>query len=506
MYLKNARIQNIRCFEDISLSFKAARGPDEDRQLNWNVILGNNGDGKSTLLQFLAACLVDKTTAQLLLNPSENDLVRGIESFGIYGATICREENDRQQGNTPIKNERLVQYLLARQGKEIDIEGADGNKIYFPAKSEILEPSQAFQKHFGPDYSILIEDMDYLKRHAFSKSEDWGWISCGYGPFRRIAGFSSQAAMVKEPLRKRFITLFDEGASLFECESWLKELDRKASKESKDGFSRRTQSKIVEVIKGLLPGITNLLFEDEIIFLKGEERFFLDQLSDGYRSMFVLAVDILSWLEKMRDANELTRPLNETRGVVLIDEIDAHLHPRWQRQIGFWLPKAFPNIQFIVTSHSPFVAMAAGKGALAILERDPGTGAVGIRQFPGSPQGIAADRMLSDILGVENLYDVETEVLLDLFDALRTRKLKGPITEELIDKLFVKMTDAADEIPLEFDQKDLVRVLRRRKINSFEALQSFLNQRLQDQPASPQSQQLKADMDFFATYKVDLGE
>ena len=59
-------------------------------------------------------------------------------------------------------------------------------------------------------------------------------------------------------------------------------------------------------------------------------------------------------------------------GVVLIDEIDAHLHPEWQREIGFWLKRHFPNIQFIVTSHSPLICQAADPNGLFVLP-EPGS-------------------------------------------------------------------------------------------------------------------------------------
>lgn len=59
-------------------------------------------------------------------------------------------------------------------------------------------------------------------------------------------------------------------------------------------------------------------------------------------------------------------------GVVLIDEIDAHLHPEWQREIGFWLKRHFPNIQFIVTTHSPIICQAADPNGLFVLP-EPGS-------------------------------------------------------------------------------------------------------------------------------------
>ena len=58
-------------------------------------------------------------------------------------------------------------------------------------------------------------------------------------------------------------------------------------------------------------------------------------------------------------------------GVVLIDEIDAHLHPEWQREIGFWLKRHFPNIQFLVTTHSPIICQAADPNGLFVLP-EPG--------------------------------------------------------------------------------------------------------------------------------------
>jgi hypothetical protein len=59
-------------------------------------------------------------------------------------------------------------------------------------------------------------------------------------------------------------------------------------------------------------------------------------------------------------------------GVVLIDEVDAHLHPEWQRKIGFWLKEHFPNIQFIVSTHSPLVCQAADAGRIFHLP-EPGS-------------------------------------------------------------------------------------------------------------------------------------
>ena len=89
----------------------------------------------------------------------------------------------------------------------------------------------------------------------------------------------------------------------------------------------------------------------------------LRALSDGYRSAVGLLLDILRLLF-MTTGSLTTERRNghlcvAAEGVVLIDEADAHLHPEWQRQIGFWLTDRLPGIQFIVTTHSPFICQAA---------------------------------------------------------------------------------------------------------------------------------------------------
>ena len=101
------------------------------------------------------------------------------------------------------------------------------------------------------------------------------------------------------------------------------------------------------------------------------------EMSDGYRAALALLADILRHLINVYGVTDLTdRDANgklfKRSGVVLIDEIDAHLHPEWQREIGFWLKRHFPNIQFIVTTHSPIICQAADPNGLFVLP-EPGS-------------------------------------------------------------------------------------------------------------------------------------
>ncbi|NJK32775.1 MAG: AAA family ATPase [Deltaproteobacteria bacterium] len=75
-------------------------------------------------------------------------------------------------------------------------------------------------------------------------------------------------------------------------------------------------------------------------------------------------------------------------GVVLIDEVDAHLHPTWQREIGYWFTRWFPNIQFIVTTHSPLICQAAERGSILRLPSP------GHDEYPRVVTGLERERLL----------------------------------------------------------------------------------------------------------------
>lgn len=98
----------------------------------------------------------------------------------------------------------------------------------------------------------------------------------------------------------------------------------------------------------------------------------VDELSDGFRSALSLVVELLRQLSAAFGYETEDPCRVEAAGVCLIDEVDAHLHPTWQRRIGDFLVKAMPNIQFIVTTHSPLVCQAESTRSVFLLP-EPGT-------------------------------------------------------------------------------------------------------------------------------------
>ncbi len=115
-------------------------------------------------------------------------------------------------------------------------------------------------------------------------------------------------------------------------------------------------------------------------------------------------------------------------GVVLVDEIDAHLHPEWQRKIGFWLKRHFPNIQFLVTSHSPIICQAADPGGLFVLP-EPGSKDIPRPLNDGEYEKIIASRpdtiLLTPAFGLQNTRSPRAVKARAEYARLQAKKRSG---------------------------------------------------------------------------------
>jgi putative AbiEii toxin of type IV toxin-antitoxin system len=130
---------------------------------------------------------------------------------------------------------------------------------------------------------------------------------------------------------------------------------------------------------GFLPHHTRLekISSREVLFVDGNGyRVPVEELSDGYRSILSMTFELIRQLAATYGPKRVFHPKDPTKvnvpGVVLIDEVDAHLHPTWQRKVGLWFREHFPKMQFIVTTHSPLVCQAAEMGTVWRLPK-PGT-------------------------------------------------------------------------------------------------------------------------------------
>lgn len=157
--------------------------------------------------------------------------------------------------------------------------------------------------------------------------------------------------------RLGFMTLFNNDMTLHDPTDWLKNKLLSPSVHSELSFGE-----LKKVITSLLEKKVEIVCDgSEVYFMEKGYKLTMKELSEGYRSTIIFVCDLLS---KLSDRCGDDENVFEQSGVVMIDEICQHLHPRWQKTIVKKLRTLFPNIQFIMTTHSPVIVLGASNDAI----------------------------------------------------------------------------------------------------------------------------------------------
>ena len=344
-YFLSLEVENVRCFgKKQKLDLSDGKG----KPAPWTIILGVNGTGKTTLLQCLTG-------------------------FGIVAQ------------NYEVK----LGSKVARTGSQFQ-QFIDNS---FPSLLRTLSPSHAIVTaefiattaiHHEPSLEGTVQYQEFAKKRELTSS-DTGMIFedpkhapkiYAYGAGRRIGEIAFlQESEDDDPTG----TLFSDKAKLRNPEEWLIYLDYTSSTEHmvpRDRVLQRKRREIaIELLKEVLWEIDGIRFvpgegmrpKPRVEFLTKFGWVPFRQLGYGYQSLATWVADFASRMVERYPYSE--NPLAEP-AVVLVDEIDLHLHPKWQRELMGRLTKLFPNTQFIATAHSPLIAQAAADANLAVLRRD----------------------------------------------------------------------------------------------------------------------------------------
>lgn len=169
------------------------------------------------------------------------------------------------------------------------------------------------------------------------------------------------------------------------------------------------------------------------------------QLPDGVRSTVAWVADFMMRQDLVRWEPSLggKRP-----GFILLDEIDAHLHPYWQRRLLPAMRRALPDVQIIATSHSPFVIFSCPDSRVHVLELDS-HGVAHQRPPIDSPIGESVTTTLKEIFGVESRFDILTEQELNEWNDLKKRESKGDLSKAdrlKLGSLTVTLSERSEEL------------------------------------------------------------
>ena len=419
MYVDSLQLENVKGFKSLKFDFQRPNSS----PAGWTVIVGGNSSGKSTILKAIALALAGPNVARQAINP----------------AGWIHSKMDKATVKLKLQWER----------------SADAFKEIGKTPAEQFEIGLRWQSE-GKSSQIDLKELEFRNpsggRLQRANRGPWnsntsGWFSCGYGPMRRLTGSSNEATRhaLAGGKEAAFVTLFFEDAALSESELWLKELQFKALEKN------LAAEILVDQIKaflndGLLPhqfALTKITSEhvfvqkqwDGELPTSGIELPMRD-LSDGCRSVYALLLDIIRHLadaygvDGLFGKDETGRRIVMRPGVILIDEVESHLHPRWQQNICEWLKQRFPSIQFIVTTHSPLIVQAADPNGIFVLPlpgEDNEPRRLETEEYQKVVLGRATNVLLGEAFRLDSTRGQWAQKQIKLWEELEAKKQAGVI-------------------------------------------------------------------------------
>ncbi len=353
MFLKRLALTNIRSIERLEMSFETAG----NHVRKWTFILGENGTGKSSILRAIALLVAgSEALPELLVRP---------DSWIRLGCSECVMEAEL------VTAEGEERHIALRWGRGQHI------RTIFEQNKESMDRLDAALRHGNRNYFTI-----------------------GYGVSRRCVD-SRSVNMFREvfanPRAQCVATLFSSDAVLNPLDTWAMDMEYRRSKAGLET--------VRQALADLLPGVTLSRIDREnrvLLFSTQDGELPLDQLSDGYQNMAAWCGDLLYRITTTY--GDYKRPL-AVRGLLMIDEIDLHLHPVWQR---------------VFTTHSPLTAQQAGEGELYFLRRASATGPSQLEAYAGAPNKLLTHQLLlSPAFGLPSMNSKEVEDLRGEYRSLQ---------------------------------------------------------------------------------------
>lgn len=409
MRIDRLEIENFKKFSDYTL----------DLHPQFTLLVGDNGTGKTTILDALAIAagiwLVNSPDTTLN-NSRRNILPSEIRLEAIESDTITQfiERKPVQIKAIGTINSQQVRWL-----RQIKTNGSRTSNT--EAKQALAIISTLFQQ---------VEAGEKI----------WLPIIAYYGAGRAWLPSNQRdpkATTHTSPARRwdAFYDCFKERIRIADLHTWFQK--EAIASVNRQGQMRPGYKVVKLAILRCIPNADDLWFDPEgseiVVSIQGNPQPF-SNLSAGQKMMVGLIADIAikivtqnaSFLIEKLDisSQELPLILQQTSGLVLIDEIDVHLHPKWQRQVVDDLTRTFPSIQFVCTSHSPLVIGEVEATCIRVLERDEETGQV-ICTIPLESYGLDANRILEEQMGSSERNKEVADKLHALFRLIDDENFDG---------------------------------------------------------------------------------
>ena len=323
MVISNLNIKNFKGYTEFSI------------QLNpkFNMIVGNNGSGKTAILEALAVAV-----GSFFLG-IKNTNTRGIHNDEIHISS------------TELSEEYLFPVVISAKGI-INDENINWSRELNGVRNRTTTVNAEKIKSIALQLDNMVRLGEKVNLPII--------LYYSTGRLFDQARKNDKGNSKKEVLSSRFRAYercLDSKSTYSQFEEWYKGKELARLQKGKEDFALEVVKNAIvnpDKVRGL-----RIIFNDN-------RNLPFQSLSDGTRNFFAIIADI-SYKCLVLNPHLEHQAIEHTKGIILIDELDLHLHPDWQKRIVISLKETFPLIQFIVTTHSPFLIQEAGKDELIIL-------------------------------------------------------------------------------------------------------------------------------------------
>lgn len=406
MNLEKLKLHNFRCFEDLEVDF-------HDKL---TVIVGANGAGKTTILEAAAIAvgtLLYSLDGVINYGIKKNDAHN--KCFNMGSVVDVQPQYPVEVSADGIVDNKPISWKRSRNSE-------NGKTTVVDAK-EMAQISEEYQQRLrNGDASLIMPVIAY-----YGTGRLWDYHR------------EKKADTFKKNTRTNgYIDCLDGTANIKLMMNWFKKMAWSEGQSGKPSPEFAAVRGAMEQCFSMVTGIEDVKVqfnpdtsEIDVIYLDSDDgrvRIPINQLSDGYKGTISLIADI-AYRMAILNPQLLDQVLTKTDGVVLIDEVDLHLHPAWQQRVIGDLTSIFPKVQFIVTTHAPAVISSVRSDNLIILKHSR------ILQLDNQVYGKDVKSVLNEIMGVTE----RPPEVAKLFEAFY---------EQLAEKRF----DLADQILNELDE------------------------------------------------------
>ena len=348
MQIQSFSLKNIGQFQDLSVSL----APTQHYPSNITVFIGNNGSGKTSLLKSAATALT-WFVARLKHDKSNGTPIPESVILNTANAAaveiIVNDQNLQQQSQAYTW--RITKNRTARKA-EFTTHLTELNQLTDDYKYRLSENDQSslpLIAFYPVERSVIDIPLKIREKHQFLQIDGYDNALNNAVDFRRFFEWFREREDVENEIFKEVVQILRDI-----------DFDKDERKKITDSFLNDPQDNQLEAVRqaiySFMPNFSNLRVQRKprlnMVVDKNEDKLSVNQLSQGEKSLMALVGDIARRLAMMNPS--LNNPL-QGKGIILIDEIDMHLHPQWQRSIIQRLQTTFPNCQFILTTHSPLV-------------------------------------------------------------------------------------------------------------------------------------------------------